>query len=116
MEFLTATVGAPLVLGLLCVGVGLLVDHLAGGWVPAALLPALGLAGLIGLTQLTVAFPAVAPVTVVVAPLVAAVGLWLARGRLRDLVKGLRRTPWPLLAGVGAYLVAIAPVLLAGRA
>ena len=43
----------PLVLALLCVGAGLLVDRCSGGFLPAALLPSVGAAALIALSQLS---------------------------------------------------------------
>ena len=52
MFVLTALV-YPAVLAFLCVGAGLLVDRLSGGFLPASLLVTVGAAALIALSQLT---------------------------------------------------------------
>src|SRR5688500_6941814 len=106
MEVLTAIVGVPLMLGVLSAGLGLLVDRLAGGWLPLVLVIPVGFAVLVGVTQLTVASDAVAPATVAVAPLVAAFGLWVGRARLRAGLSGLRRSPWSLLDALAVYVIA----------
>jgi hypothetical protein len=116
LDYLIAIVGVPLVLGVLCVGIGLLVRRLSGGWLPLALVAPVGLAGLICLGQVTTTFGAIAPITVVVCPAIALVGLWLGRAGVREALSRSRRSPWPLIAVAVAYAVAIAPVLLAGRA
>jgi len=115
MTFLAAVAVFPLLLAALCVGAGLLADRLAGGWVPGALLPVLGLATLVGVTQLVMYPAATAPAAPWVVVAVAVAGGWFGRARLRTLLAALRATPWPALATVAAYLVALAPVLLAGR-
>ena len=51
MFVLTALV-YPGVLAVLCVGAGLLVDRVSGGFLPGLLLPAVGAAALIALSQL----------------------------------------------------------------
>ena len=43
----------PLALALLCVGAGLLVDRCSGRFLPAALLPCVGAAALVALSQLS---------------------------------------------------------------
>jgi hypothetical protein len=116
LDYLTAIVGVPLVLGLLGVGIGLLVRRVSGDWLPLALVPPVGLAGLICLGQVTTAFGAVVPITVFVCPAGAAVGFWLGRASLPQALSRVRRSPWPLVAVAVAYAIAIAPVLLAGRA
>ncbi len=116
MDYLTAIVGVPLMLGFLCVGVGLLVQRLSGAWLPLALVAPVGLAGLICLGQITTAFGAIAPITIVVCPSIAVLGFWLGRASVPDALSRVRRAPWPLIAVAVAYAIAIAPVLLAGRA
>ena len=116
MEYVTAIVGVPLALGVLSIGVGLVVQRLSGGWLPPALIAPTGLAGLICVGQLTTAFGFVAPITIVVCPAIAAAGFWFGRVSALEVLSRLRRSPWPLIAVAGTYTIAIAPVLLAGRA
>jgi hypothetical protein len=118
--FALATLLYPCMLALLCLGAGLLVDRVSGGFLPGVLLPAIGAAGLIGVSQLTTYSVFAAPATPYLLALVALAGFALGRGRvatagaaLRD--GGWRRCGW-LAAGVLAFLCALAPVLLAGRA
>ncbi len=114
--FLSTTLLYPLELALLCVGTGLLVDRASGGFLPLALLPATGLAGLIAVTQLsTYAYP-LAPATPYVAGAVAVVGFVVGRSRARDILRAARERPWLLLLPAGAYVIALAPVLASGRA
>ncbi len=114
MFILTALV-YPVELGLLCVGAGLLVDRVSGRILPGALLPAVGAAALIAVSQLsTYAWP-IAPATPYLLAAVALTGFVLARRRLRALARAPRAWAWQLLAPVLAYLLALAPVLLAGR-
>ena len=115
MDYLTAILGVPLALGVLTVGAGLLVYRLSGRWFPLTLVPLTGLAALICVGQVTTAFSAAAPATVVVGPALAVAGLWLGRAELRPALSRLRRSPWPLLVLAITYLIAIGPVLAAGR-
>src|SRR5579859_7541552 len=62
MFLLTALV-FPGVLAAICLGAGLLVDRASGSFLPVALMPAIGLAALIALTQLGTYFSALAPAT-----------------------------------------------------
>jgi hypothetical protein len=117
-----------LALALLCLGAGLLTDRLSGRFLPVALLPSVGAATLIALSQLSTYFARVAPATPYLLLALSLAGFTLGRARLRVLTTALltrrargaghaRRT---LLAAVAvgplAYVLAIAPVLLAGRA
>jgi hypothetical protein len=118
--FVLATLLYPCVLALLCAGAGLLVDRVSGGFLPGVLLPAIGAAGLIGVSQLTTYSVVAAPATPYVLALVALAGFALGRGRvaaagalLRD--GGWRRFGWQLAVGVLAFVCALAPVLFAGR-
>jgi hypothetical protein len=104
----------PLVLGLLCAGCGLLIDRVSGGFLPAALLAVVGAAGLIAVSQLLTYVPALAPTTPYAMPALAALGFAVSWQR----VAGLRqrwRALAPLALAVPAYLIALAPVIAAGR-
>jgi hypothetical protein len=114
--FIATALLYPCALALLCLGAGLLVDHACGRLLPAALLPAVGAAALIALSQLTTFIPALAPATPYAIAVLAVAGLWLARARLALLVSSLRRSPARAAAPVLVYALALAPVLLAGRA
>src|ERR1039458_8579811 len=120
--FVLATLLYPCVLALLCLGAGLLDDRVSGGFLPGVLLPAIGAAGLIGVSQLTTYSVFAAPATPYLLALVALAGFALGRGRVATVValarqtEGLRRFGWQLAAGVLAFVCALAPVLFAGRA
>jgi hypothetical protein len=123
--FLATALLYPCVLAALCLGTGLLVDRLSGGFLPPALLLAVGAAALVGLSQLSTYVYPIAPATPYLMLAVALAGLVAGWGRLRGLVPGaaagpdgaglLRRATWPVLASVLAYALALAPVLAAGR-
>jgi hypothetical protein len=105
----------PLALALLCVGAGLLIDHASGGFLPAALLPAVGAAALIAVSQLSTYAAPLAPATPYLMLAAALAGLLLARRRVGDLRERVRRRGWLLGVPLLAYLLALAPVLLSGR-
>jgi hypothetical protein len=113
--FVLTTLVYPLVLALLCIGAGLLVDRCCGGWLPGLLLPTCGAAGLIALSQLTTYIAPLAPATPYAMTVAAVAGFALARVRVRHLARRLRECRWQLVAPVLAYLLALAPVLFAGR-
>ncbi|HZV72794.1 MAG TPA: hypothetical protein VFF79_03680 [Conexibacter sp.] len=113
--FLLTTLAYPCVLAMLCIGAGLLVDRASGSFLPASLLPVVGAAALIAVSQLTTFVPPVAPATPYALAVVAALGLALGRQRVRTLVRARRRGAWQLVTPVLAYLVALAPLLAAGR-
>jgi hypothetical protein len=115
MFVLTALV-YPCVLAVLCIGTGLLVDSAGGGWLPGMLLGAVGAAGLIAVSQLTTYVSALAPTTPYALAILALAGCVLGRGRLRAAGAQWRRSRWQLGVLVFAYLAALAPVMLAGRA
>lgn len=117
--FLLTVFVYPLVLALLCVGAGLLADSAAGGWMPAALLPAAGLAMLVGVSQLATWPGWLAPASPYVVAAFSLSGLILGRDRLRALASALRETAGAraqAAISAVAYLIAIAPVMLSGRA
>src|ERR1700682_1176346 len=109
--FALTTVVYPAVLAVLCVGAGLLIDRASGG-----LLPAVGAATLIAVSQLCTYFAPVAPTTPAVMAALALAGLVLERGRLRTLLGRVPSCSWRLSLPVIAYALALAPVLFAGRA
>ena len=113
--FALVTLVYPVLLAGLCLGAGLLVDRLGGRFLPAALLPAVGVAALIGVSQLTTDVPSVASATPWVLVGVAAAGFVLGGGQLLARVRAAPRRVWGALLPVVAYLVGLAPVLLAGR-
>jgi hypothetical protein len=113
--FVASALLYPLVLAALCAGAGLLVDRFSGGFLPAPLLLSVGAGALIGVSQLSTYFSAIAPATPYVIAAVALIGFALAWGRAGRIALGLRLRPWPVVASVLAYAIALAPVLLAGR-
>jgi hypothetical protein len=113
--FLLATLFYPFVLALLCIGAGLLVDRASGGFLPGMLLPAVGAAALIGVSQLTTYSVTAAPATPYLLALFAAAGFALGRAQIGTLARAWRGCGWQLAVGVLAYIAALAPVLFAGR-
>jgi hypothetical protein len=115
--FLLTVFVYPTVLALLCAGAGLLVDRLGRPALPAALIPLVGMAALIGITQLSTWIAWIAPASPYVVAAVALAGLLAGRARIGELTLALRRRAGAR-AQVGivvlAYLIAIAPVLLGG--
>jgi len=104
----------PLVLALLCLGAGLAVDRLSGRFLPLALLPALGAAALVALSQLSTWIVAFAPATPWLMLALALLGFAVGRGG--QAAVALRARAGLLLAPTAVYALALAPVLLAGRA
>jgi hypothetical protein len=104
----------PLVLALLCLGAGLAVDRCSGRFLSLALVPSVGAAALIALSQLSTWIVALAPATPYLMLALALLGFSLA-GR-RELLARLRTRRSLLLVPLLAYLLALAPVLLSGRA
>src|ERR1700677_4114349 len=114
--FVLATLLYPCVLALLCAGAGLLVDRASGGFLPGMLLPVVGAAALIGLSQLTTYAIFPAPATPYLLALLALAGFALGRRRAVALLAG----GWggcgcQLAVPVIAYVVALAPILFVGR-
>jgi hypothetical protein len=107
----------PLVLALLCLGAGLAVDRSSGRFLPDPLLPAVGAAALIALSQLSTWIVALAPATPYLMLALALLGFALAGpSGARDLLARLRLRWWALSVPLFVYLLALAPVLLSGRA
>jgi hypothetical protein len=113
--FVLTTLVYPVVLALLCVGAGLLVDRASGGVLPAMLLPAVGAAALIVVSQLSTYAAPVAPATPYLLVAVAVAGFVLGWHRVQALARTWRVSLWPLIVAPLAYALALAPVLLAGR-
>ena len=114
--FVLATLLYPCVLALLCAGAGLLVDRAGGSFLPGVLLPVVGAAVLIGLSQLTTYAVFAAPATPYLLAVIALAGFALGRPRLAAMLSGgWRRFGWQLAVPVIAYVAALAPVLFAGR-
>lgn len=106
---LVAWVVYPLVLALLCAGVGLLVDLVVGRRLPGTLVVPVGLAAIVVVGGFTAATGATAELTMplVLVLAVAGAGLsWPWRFRL---------DPLPLVAAAGVFFVFGAPVILSGE-
>jgi hypothetical protein len=113
--FVLTTLVYPVVLALLCLGGGLLVDRASGGFLPAMLFPAVGAAALIVLSQLSTYIAPLAPATPYLMVALALAGLLFGRQRLHTLARPWRSSIWQLLVCPLTYVLALAPVLLAGR-
>ncbi len=132
--FVLTTLVYPVVLALLCLGAALLVDRVSGGWLPGALLPAVGAATLIVVSQWSTYIVALAPATAYLLVALALAGFALGWGRVRGfLARAVPRSVgaseagsshaqptagragWWMGAMALAYLLALAPVLAAGR-
>ena len=114
MFVLTALV-YPGVLAVLCLGAGLLVERCSGVLLPGLLLPPVGAAALIAVSQLTTYVSFLAPATPYAIAVVAVAGLALGWRRVQTLMRGLRARRLQIALPLLAYLIALAPVLLAGR-
>jgi hypothetical protein len=101
----------PAVLGLLSLGLGLLVERVAGTQLAAELLLPAGFAAIVALTLFTTLSPTTAPLTV---PLVLALGLVGLASRFPPSLK--RFDGWAAIAAVGVFAVYAAPVVLSGDA
>jgi hypothetical protein len=113
--FVLSALVYPIVLALLCVGAGLAVDRASGGTVPGVLLPVVGVAALIAVCELTTYVPGVAAATPWVLAVVGVVGLAIGRTRVLLVARRWGEHRWQLLVPVLAFVVALAPVLFAGR-
>jgi hypothetical protein len=113
--FILTALVYPVVLAVLCVGAGLLVDRASGRFLPRTLLPAVGAAALIGASQLTTYAWPLAPATPYVMVGLAAGGFLFAWHSVWMLARRWRAWAWQIVAPVLAYIVALGPVLFAGR-
>src|ERR1700683_3231260 len=119
--FVLATLLYPCVLALRAAGAGRLAPRGSGSFLPGALLPVVGAAALIGLSQLTTYTVFSAPATPYLLALLALAGFALGRRRVAGLTAlarqaggRRRRFGWQLAVPVIVYVAALAPVLFAG--
>jgi hypothetical protein len=110
VDLLAAWLLFPLVGLLVCWGVGLLIERVAGG-LPGALVVPLGMAGVVSATQLTTYWDWSAELTVPLVLVLAVAGFALGRARL-----GRRPDPLAVAALAGVFAVFAAPVVLSGEA
>lgn len=103
----------PLLALLVCLGCGLLLDRLAGGAVPRALLLPCGFATAIVVVSVLTYKGATAELAAPAVAACAAAGLLLG---VRGLGRPRRDWLWPLIAGGGAFAAVAAPVVLTGQA
>jgi hypothetical protein len=113
--FVLSALAYPAVLAALCLGGGLAVDRLSGGWVPGVLLPAVGAGALIGVAEITTFVPGLAPATPYAVAVVGACGLAAGWRRLQLVGGHWRAHRWQLLLPALVFVIAAAPVLFAGR-
>src|SRR4029077_14892387 len=114
--FVLSALVYPCVLAMLCTGAGLLVDRASGGFLPGMLLPAVGAAALIAVSQLSTYAAFAAPATPYLLAIAAVVGFAFGWDRARTVSREWRSgSGWQLAAPVLTYAIALAPVLLAGR-
>jgi hypothetical protein len=111
VEFVVATLLFPLLLTALALGGGLLVDRLAGGVIPGALLAVVGLAALVVVAELCTFREVTAPLVPYAFLAVGVGGLVVGRQRLL----ALRPNWWLVGASVAVYAMVCAPVLLHGK-
>ncbi len=100
----------PLALLALCAGLGLLVDVISGRRLPGALIPAVGIAALVVVGQVTTLSDATAEATVPFLVVLALLGVGLSLPWRFG-----RPDPLPALAAVAVFAVFGAPVILAGE-
>ena len=116
MMLLATAILYPCVLAALCLGAGLLVEKVSGAPLASTLLLSVGVAALIAVTQLTTLVSAIAPASPYVVLAVALAGVALAPARLAAIFHRARAAPLLPATQVAVYAIAMAPVLLAGRA
>ncbi len=100
----------PLVLVALSLGCGLLVERVAGGGLPGALLLPLGLAVIVVEADLATTSGATARLAAPIAIALAVAGFGLSGGRLS------RPGVWATACGAGAFAAYAAPIVLSGQA
>lgn len=114
--FLLTALIYPAVLAALLVGAGLLVDRCCDGHLPGALLLSVGAAALIAVSQLASYLSPIASATPYLMVAFAAAGYATGRERTVALLARARESGWLVAVPVLAFVLALAPVLLAGRA
>ena len=108
MSLLVCWVAFPLLLGALALGWGLAVERASGAALPRALLVPVGLAAIVVGAGLLTASDATAEAATPVVAAAGGLGLLLGLRRLRP--------GWAAAAGVGAFAVFAAPIVLSGGA
>jgi hypothetical protein len=111
MSLVTAWIALPLLLGLLSLGCGLLVAHVAAGSIRGVLVLPTGFALLIVLSSLATMSDATANLA---APLV--VGCAIAGVGLTAPWRGSRPNPWAAIGAVAVFAAYAAPTVLSGQA
>jgi len=99
----------PLVLALLCAGLGLLVDLISGGRLPGVLVLPVGLAAIVVIGGFTTIADATAQLTAPLLLVLAVLGAGLSWSWRFG-----RPDPWAAAAALGVFLVFGAPVILSG--
>src|SRR5437660_961672 len=107
----------PALLALLALGAGLLVERASAVALPPALLPMLGAAALVALSQLCTYVAAIAPATPYVLAAAACAGFALGGKALRAHAQAAwrERAWWMAALPLSCYALALAPVLVSGR-
>src|ERR1700693_6246913 len=116
--YLFAWVVFPALMLLLCGGAGLLVRRVTGPrFVPPLLTLPVGLASLVVVGGFFCWPAALAPLAAPAFVVVGVAGLVLERDRIVRLIARGRSAidPWPVLAGLGAWALVAAPILLSGK-
>ncbi len=113
--FVATTLLYPCVLALLCLGAGLAVDATAGRVLGPGLLPAVGAAALVGLSQLSTYVSWLAPATPYLMLALALAGFAACWAKAVELAAGWLRRPGLVAVSVLAYALALAPVLAGAR-
>jgi len=111
VDLLAAWLLYPLALLVLCLGLGLLVERVAGWRLPGLLLVPVGFTALLVSARLVTAEGSIAPYGLPILALLAVSGLVTGFARLR----ALRPDPWMTLAAVAVYAVFAAPVVASGE-
>jgi hypothetical protein len=101
----------PVLLFAVFLGVGLLVEEIAGRRFPGALLAPLGMAGVTVGGLATTDFATTAPLTAPLMALLAVAGFASAARRRRS----IRPNPWALAVGLAVFAIFAAPVVLSGE-
>lgn len=111
MSMLAAWVLFPALLVVLSLGLGLLLERIAGRELPGALVVPAGFALILALANLITFTEALAQLTLPAVGILAVAGLALGRRRLAP-----RRVDWwPAAAAVGVFAVFAAPAMLSGQ-
>jgi hypothetical protein len=112
MTYLIAMFVFPVLLAFLAIGAGLLVDRISRPVIPGVLVPPVGLAALVVVSELFAYRELTAPAVPVALVVVSLAGYVAGLPRLRT----VRPDWWPIAAGAATYVLVALPVLLLGRA